>query len=418
MNNIANDYTNWLINFGFSDFWTKAIHISSSIFIVVLVSILTNYIVKKIIIQVIKQLVKHSRNTWDDVFLEKKVFDKLSHYAPALVIHYSAQYIFLTNVKMVEFVQTCTYIYMIVVTLSVIKLFLDAVNDIYMQSPSSKNKPIKGYLQLVNIIIIVNALIIIYSLVSGNDIKGIVAGLGAMAAVLILVFRDTILGFVASIQLSSNNMVKIGDWISMPSKGADGTILEITLHTVKVQNWDKTISTIPTYALVSESFFNWKGMEESGGRRIKRSINIDMRSVHFCSPELLDKLHRIQYLSEYIQLKTKELDEYNKGNNIDETLKVNGRRLTNLGVFRKYLECYLHNNPKIHKEMTFLVRQLQPSEKGIPIEIYVFSNDQEWASYESIQADIFDHILAIIPEFELEVFQNPSGSDFKNLTFH
>jgi miniconductance mechanosensitive channel len=236
-----------------------------------------------------------------------------------------------------------------------------------------------------------------------------------LAAVLLLVFRDTILGFVASIQLSANNMVKPGDWIEMPSHNADGTVLDISLNTVKVQNWDKTIATVPTYALVSESFRNWKGMEESGGRRIKRSINIDMNSVRFVDDELAEKFKKIHLLKAYVESREEEILKYNEENKIDGSILVNGRRMTNLGTFRKYVEEYLRKHPKIHNDMTFLVRQLQPDERGLPIEIYVFSNDQAWANYETIQADIFDHILAVIPEFELRVFQNPSGRDFQNL---
>ena len=236
-----------------------------------------------------------------------------------------------------------------------------------------------------------------------------------MAAVLMLVFKDTILGFVASIQLSANKMVKPGDWIEMPSHNADGTVEDISLNTVKVRNWDKTIATVPTYALVSESFRNWKGMEESGGRRIKRSINIDMNSVRFVDEDMVKKFRNISLLKEYIENKEIEIIQYNKEKQIDDSVLVNGRRMTNLGTFRKYVEEYLHNHPKIHNEMTFLVRHLQPTERGLPIEIYVFSNDQAWANYEAIQADIFDHILAVIPEFGLKVFQNPSGSDFLNI---
>ena len=209
--------------------------------------------------------------------------------------------------------------------------------------------------------------------------------------------------------------MSIGDWISMPSRNADGTVIDISVNTVKVQNWDKTIATIPTYALVSESFHNWRGMEESGGRRIKRSINIDMASVKFCTPEMLDKYGKIQLITNYINSRSKEVKEYNTDNEVDESVVVNGRRMTNIGTFRKYLEAYLMNHPKVHESMTFLVRQLQPNERGIPIEIYVFSTVQAWASYESIQADIFDHILAIMPEFELRVFQNPTGDDLKKL---
>lgn len=415
---VLNNYFNWLLESGLSQFWAMFIKISTIILIIAILSLVADFIFKKIIIKIIEKIIARSKNQWDDIFLQKKVFNRLSHFAPALIVHYTIKYAFLNSDKVVEIIQTGTYIYMIIISLMVINSFFKALNEIYMHSNISKNKPIQGYLQLVNIFIIIVGIIFIYSLISGNEVKGVLTGLGAMAAILLLVFKDTILGFVASVQLSSNNMVKIGDWISMPKHGADGDVLEITLNTVKVQNWDKTISTIPTYALISESFTNWKGMQESGGRRIKRFINLDMRSVKFCSNELLDKLKKVQYLSAYINDKEKELREYNLQNNVDESIKINGKRLTNLGVFRKYIEFYLLNNPKINKQMTFLVRQLQPTELGIPIEIYVFSADNAWVNYEQIQADIFDHLLAIIPEFELEVFQNPSGSDFKTLTLH
>ena len=287
--------------------------------------------------------------------------------------------------------------------------------SIYDSLPISAGRHIKGYVQVVQIMVMFTGIMVIISVIFDADLKGLFLGLGTFAAVLMLVFKDTILGFVASIQVSMNNMVNPGDWISMPGRKADGVVLEINLNTVKVQNWDKTISTIPTYALVSESFQNWRGMEESGGRRIKRFINIDMTSVKFCSEEMIQRFRKIQVLGNYIDAKEKEINEFNKKQNIDPSVLANGRRMTNLGTFRKYMEGYLHAHPLIHDQMTFLVRQLQPNEKGIPIEIYVFSKDQEWANYEAIQADIFDHILAVIPEFELKIFQNPTGSDFTRL---
>jgi miniconductance mechanosensitive channel len=236
-----------------------------------------------------------------------------------------------------------------------------------------------------------------------------------MAAVLMLIFKDPILGLAAGIQLSANKMVRVGDWIEMPKYGADGDVIDISLTTVKVQNWDKTIITIPTFALVSEGVKNWRGMSESGGRRIKRPIFIDMTSVKFCTQEMIERFSKIQYLSNYVLDKKKELSDFNEQRNIDNTVLVNGRRMTNLGTFRAYLVSYLRDHPKINKNLTFLVRQLDPGPTGLPIEIYVFSSDQVWANYESIQADIFDHVLAVIPEFDLRVYQNPTGSDFQNL---
>jgi miniconductance mechanosensitive channel len=289
--------------------------------------------------------------------------------------------------------------------------FINAWHKIYLKLPVSEHRHIKGYLQLLKIFIGFIAFLIVISVTFNRDLTTLLAGLGAMAAVLLLIFKDTILGLVASVQLSANKMVKIGDWISIPSRGTDGTVLDITLNTVKVQNFDKTILTIPTYALVQESFQNWTGMEESGGRRIKRALYIDVQSIGFLDKEQIERLKKIQILRDYIETKEKDLKDFNEKHSIDDSVLVNGRRMTNIGTFRAYIQSYLK-----HNDMTFLVRHLPVSEKGLPVEIYVFSTDQEWANYEAIQADIFDHLLAVIPEFGLRVFQNPTGSDFKQLT--
>lgn len=415
MEQLSNIFYQWLIQIGLSPAIANFSRSATIIVLIIIVSIIADIVTKRIIINTIAQIVKKTKTQWDDIILKKKVFNRLAHFAPAIIVHYTIGIAFINSPNAVELIQSIIYVYMTIVAMIVINTFLKALNEIYLHLPFSKNRPIQGYIQLINIFIIIVGIILIYSHLSGNSVKGILAGLGALAAVIMLVFKDTILGLVASIQLSANNMVKIGDWISMPSHKADGTVEEITLNTVKVQNWDKTISTIPTYALVSESFSNWRGMEESGGRRIKRSINIDMRSVSFCSADQIEKFKKIYYLSSYIKEKTEELNTFNEKLPIDGSIPVNGRRITNIGTFRKYIEEYLKDHPKIHNDMTFLVRQLQPTENGIPMEIYVFSNDQAWANYESIQADIFDHILAVISEFDLEVFQNPSGRDITSL---
>ncbi len=409
------DIREYLTKFGFNDQWADWINIALGIVVILLLAYLSDVITKKILLTVITRLIKKSKTAWDDILLETKVFSRLSHLAPALVIYYSIGYVLVNHPALMNLLQGTIYLYIIIISLLIIDSFINAMNGIYLTLPIAKDRSIKGYIQIIKIVIYAVAVILIISIVAGVSPAKLLTGLGALAAVLILVFKDTILGFVASIQLSANDMVRIGDWISMSKYNADGTVTEITLNTVKVQNWDKTISTIPTYALVSESFSNWRGMEESGGRRIKRHINIDMKSVKFCTPEMLKKFSEIQYLKSYIKSRTQEIDNYNKTHNIDNNVIVNGRRMTNLGIFRKYLEEYLKNHPKIHKDLTFLIRQLQPTETGIPMEIYVFSNDQAWANYEGIQADIFDHIIASIPEFELNVFQNPSGEDFKNV---
>jgi miniconductance mechanosensitive channel len=268
----------------------------------------------------------------------------------------------------------------------------------------------------VKLIIYLVGVIFVISLLIGRTPIYLFSGLGAMTAVLMLIFKDAILGFVAGIQLTANKMVTPGDWIQMPKYGADGDVIEVALTTVKVRNWDKTITTIPTYALISDSFKNWRGMRESGGRRIKRAINIDMNTIRLCTPEMLERFRRIQYISDYIDRKQKEVKEYNREHGVDDTSSVNGRRLTNIGTFRAYVIAYLKNHPMVRQDMTFLVRQLAPTEHGLPIEVYVFCKDIVWANYEAIQADIFDHFLAVVPEFDLRVYQSPAGSDFSRLT--
>jgi miniconductance mechanosensitive channel len=400
---------NYLITAGVSEYWSIIFQSVIASIIVLLAAGLSDLITKKVLISIITKLVRKTKTSWDDILLERKVFNKIAHFAPACIIYFSAGMIDYPGLN--NFIQNGAYIYMVILAIMLIDTFLNAGNDIYNTLPISKSRPIKGFLQIVKIFFYAMAIISITALLFHKNPLNIVAGMGAFAAVILLIFKDTILGFVASIQLSANKMVNIGDWISMPSKGADGTVIDISLNTVKVQNWDKTISTIPTYSLVSESFNNWKGMEESGGRRIKRHVNLDVKSIHFLNEDEIKKFEQIRLLKTYMAEKKKEIQE----NNPKGEISVNQRRLTNVGTFRKYVEAYLHENPKINREMTFLVRQLQASEKGLPLEIYVFSNDQEWANYEAIQADIFDHIFAIAPEFNLKIFQNPTGDDFQKL---
>jgi miniconductance mechanosensitive channel len=382
--------------------------------IILILAFLSDYLTKKILITSIKSFVRKSKTTWDDILLERKVFNRLAHIAPALIIYYSIN-LAIDSLSLIGFIKTITVIYIYIVSLLVATAFINSLHDIYLNYPISKDRPIKGYVQLVIIFLYFIVGILIIALLSGESPLKLLTGLGAIAAVLLLVFRDTILGLVASIQVSANNMVKPGDWITMPSRNTDGTVLEISLNTVKVQNWDKTISNFPTYALSTESFHNWKGMEDSGGRRIKRSINIDMKSVKFLDEELKKKLRKVQNIKTYIEEREKEIEDFNKNNKVDPSIPINGRRMTNLGVFRRYLEAYLKNHPKVNPDMTFLIRHLQPTDKGLPIEIYIFSKEKEWAVYESVQADIFDHVLAAIPIFDLKVYQDPTGDDFRKL---
>lgn len=412
---IADNIQQWIVNKGVEANMAILLRSLIILFIIAVLSIIIDFVFRKIIVAVAKRIIQRTKNTYDDIIIERKIFDKLSHVAPAVVVYILIPFALPEFPKLLVFLKDICFVWIAINILLVVTSFIDALHDIYQQLPVSQNKSIKGYVQLVKIILYIVAFLIIISILFNVNMTRIFTGLGAMAAVLILVFKDTILGFTASVQLSSNNMIKPGDWISMPKYNADGTVIELTLNTVKVQNWDKTISTIPTYALVADSFQNWRGMEESGGRRIKRSVNIDMTSVGFVTPEQIQKFKSFKILHEYIEQKEQEIAEYNKQLNVPEGQIYNGRRMTNLGTFRKYLELYLKQHPKIHTDMTLLVRHLQPTEKGIPIEVYAFSNDQEWAKYESIQADIFDHILAILPEFGLKIFQIPTGSDFKML---
>jgi miniconductance mechanosensitive channel len=377
--------------------------------------ILVDFLTKKIILNGIRTLVRKTKTQLDDILIKRRVFHKISHIVPALLIYFTARFIFKDYPTFEEIFERASLIYIVIIVILAVDSFINALHEIYLNLPIGKSRPIKGYIQVVKIIIYFIGVIVIISIIAKESPKTLLAGLGAMVAVLILVFRDTILGFVASIQLSANNMVKPGDWIEMPGHNADGDVLDITLNTVKVRNWDKTITTIPTYALGSESFKNWKGMEESGGRRIKRSIRIDMNSVRFVDPEMAEKLKKIHLLKDYIETRQEEIRKYNEENKIDGSILVNGRRMTNLGTFRVYIEQYLKNHPKVHQGLTMLVRHLQPDETGLPIEIYVFCKELAWADYEKIQADIFDHILAVVPEFGLRVFQNPTGGDFLNL---
>jgi miniconductance mechanosensitive channel len=299
--------------------------------------------------------------------------------------------------------------------ISLVSAFLNALNEMHLRSSFSKKISIKSYIQVAKLLVNIFGFIVVIAILTGRSPVYFLSGLGALTAVLLLVFKDTILSLVSSVQISSNDLFKVGDWIEAPQFGADGDVIDIALHSIKIQNWDKTISIIPTNKLLDSSFKNWRGMSESGGRRIKRSINIDMNSIKFCSNEMTERFRKFKVIGRYINQKLSEIEKFNTENNVVDDGQINGRSLTNIGTFRAYIEGYLRNHNKIHDEMTFLVRQLSPSSSGLPIEIYVFANDTDWINYESIQSDIFDHLLAVVPEFDLKVFQHPSGSDFNKI---
>ncbi len=410
-NEIIDIFIRWGVNYNTSE----VLAVILILIAIVAVSVLADFVTKKIILVVISKVVKKTKSSWDDILLEKKIFQRLSKIAPILIIYYTIGMAFPFNETVVMIVQKGIMIYMVFVFITAFNAFLNAINEIYnVTVGEKKGTSIKSYVQVVKIVFFIIAAISALSILLNKEVGYFVTGLGAMTAVLLLVFKDSILGLVGGIQLTSNDMVRIGDWISMPGRNADGTVIEVSLNTVKVQNFDNTIATVPTYAMVTESFSNWRGMEDSDGRRIKRSVILDMKSVKFCSNELIEKLSHYKILNEYLTNKTKELKEFNSKLNVG-SVGYNGRKLTNIGIFRKYVEFYLRNNDNVNQNMTLLVRQLAPTPEGIPMEIYVFSKIKAWVDYEAVQSDIFDHLLAIIPEFELRVFQNPTGDDFKYL---
>jgi len=376
-------------------------------------SFLANFLAKSILLRWINFVIAKTETNWDDIILEKKVFNRLSQLAPSLVIYAFIEVAFPDIVGVQDAIRRIAIAYMIIVTAIVIDAFLNAVVAIYNTSSVAKSRPIKSYVQVAKIFVYLITIVLVITTLLDRSPWAFLSGLGALTAVIMLVFKDTILGFVASIQLVSYDMVRQGDWIEMPKYGADGDVIDVTLNTVKVQNWDKTISTIPTYALVSDTFRNWRGMQDSGGRRIKRAIVIDLNTIRFCSEEMLERFEKVRLIRDYIKQKRVELKAHNEKYSIGSDVAINIRRLTNVGTFRAYIVAYLKQHPKIRQNMTFLIRQLPPSDKGLPIEIYVFSADQVWANYEGIQADIFDHLLAVVPEFGLRVFQSPSGEDIR-----
>lgn len=382
--------------------------------IILVIAFLADAVCRKILLEIVARLVKQTRATWDDIIFDRKVMIHLSRMVAPIIIYVFIPVAFAeTSPSTMAFIQRVCLIYVIIAFLSFVNSLLKAVYTVYSEKEHLRNRPLKGMLQTVQVILWFVGGIIVVSILINKSPVSLLAGLGASAAVLMLVFKDSIMGFVSGVQLSANDMLKVGDWIAMPKYGADGTVIEVSLNTVKVRNWDNTITTIPPYLLVSDSFQNWRGMQESGGRRVKRSINIDMTSVRFCTPEMLAKYRKIRLLKDYVEQTEQVITDYNREHDIDNSILVNGRRQTNLGVFRAYLTAYLKSRPDINQNLTCMVRQLQPTDHGIPMELYFFSAIKDWVPYEGVQADVFDHVLAIIPEFDLQVFQSPSGRDFQ-----
>ncbi len=383
------------------------------ILIIVVICFLMNLIMKKIVLRIMTRIIKSNKFVWDDILLEHRVIQRGSHIIPGIIVYIAAPVF--DNGQ--EIIQRLSTTYILIAAVFVFNALLDTVNDVYRLKPIAKVRPIKGLLQVIKIIGYIILIIIGIANLMGESPLILLSGIGALTAVFSFVFKDSILGFIAGIQLTSNDMLRIGDWIEMPKYGADGDVIDITLNTVKVQNFDKTIVTIPAYALISDSFKNWRGMVESGGRRIKRSINIDVNSISICTPEMLDKFKKIDYLKDYVTQKEEELLSYNRKNNTNSELMINGRHMTNIGTFRAYINNYLRNHPDLKHDLIQMVRQLPPGENGLPMEIYVFTTNTNWENYERVQADIFDHILSVAGFFGLRIFQNPSGYDMVRSRF-
>lgn len=399
-----------LSKLGFADNITTFIAESISLITLVFATFVIYHIILFVIRKTIHSIIKKSHSQRDDILIKNKVFGRLCLLIPAYLIRFNIEAAIPSFHALSSTIILFTKIYEVFIYSRVLDAILTTLNDIYNTYEISKSKPIKGFIQVLKTIIYIICILLIIAILTNKELSNIFIGLGTLSAVLMLVFKDPILGFVGGLQLTINDMLRIGDWIVMEKSKADGEVLEIGLTTVKVQNWDKTITTIPTYSLISDSFTNWRGMENSGGRRIARSFVIDIDTIKFCTPEMLERFKKFQLVNQYIIDKEKEIEEYNKLNNIDDSNLVNGRRQTNIGIFRAYLNAYLANCPFINKDMTFMVRQLSPTENGVPIQIYAFSSNKAWVSYENIQSDIFDHVFAVVSMFDLKIYQKPSSN--------
>lgn len=405
--------TRWLEQFGLE--FGGVMSLLMVLGLIVLISVAIHLVLHRVVLAALQRRGQQSQRVWQQAITQYKLFQRVALLLQGVIISIQATLWLQSGSQTQAVIVTAAQVWILVFTLLSLFSLLDTLLALLRQSPISNQLPLRGIFQGLKLVAAILIGIMIVSLLMGKSPLLLLSGLGAMTAVLMLVFKDPILGLVAGIQLSANDMLKIGDWLEMPKYGADGAVTDIGLTTVKVRNWDNTVTTIPTYALISDSFKNWRSMSESGGRRIKRSLNIDTGSVHFLSEEEQRRLQRNPLLHSYLNVKTQELSQHNQEIAVDLASPLNGRRLTNLGTLRAYLEAYLRAHPRIHQNMTLMVRQLAPTPEGLPLEIYAFTNTTVWAEYESIQADIFDHILAVIDEFGLRVHQTPTGNDLRGM---
>ena len=410
--NIKHLLYDYLVSTGISETNAKYLNMLALVFVLLIVAFLIDIIIRKVIVKVFTQVALRTKSTFDDILITNKVPRNIAHIIPLLFALEFIPSVFSDFNYAENIIEKGLQVFAIVLTLWIVRSFLNTLKDYFKTLPRLKDKPIDSYIQVFMIFAWVVGIFSAFAIITDTSIWKFFTALGAASAVIILVFKDTILGFVASIQVSINDMVRIGDWITFDKYGADGDVIEISLATVKVQNFDKTITTIPTYALISDSFKNWRGMENADGRRIKRSLNIKLDSVKYLTVNQIDKLKKVEIISDYLEKRQLDVEAYNLEHNVNKELLLNGRNLTNLGVFRKYIETYVENHSAINKDMMIMARQLPPTTQGIPLEIYAFSSDKRWQNYEYIMSDIFDHIIAAIPYFDLEIFELPSSATF------
>lgn len=414
------DFVRWAHALGFDGLgdWLGANPVIATIAGILLTAIFSLaglILVRVALIRLVARLVRKSATAWDDIVIQKRLLHRLSWAVPWLVVYQLVAFVPHASALAIDLVHRASLSALVIVGVRSLTAFLRVVEAIYSRYPSARNRPIKGYLQVVVLVASIFGAVIIVSIVLDRSPWILLSGLGAMTAVMLLVFRDTLLSLVSGIRITTNDLIRVGDWIEMPQFSADGDVVEIALHAVRVQNWDRTITVIPTHAFLEHAFRNWRGMTDSGGRRIKRALYVDVSTIRFIDEDEIARFRRFVVLTDYIDRKAAELDAYNREHCKDPEVIANGRRLTNIGTLRAYIEGYLRHHPGVRQDMTLMVRQLAPGAEGLPIEIYCFSADIRWAAYEALQADIFDHVLAVIPQFGLRVFQAPGGSDLARL---
>ncbi|WP_396589797.1 mechanosensitive ion channel family protein [Allomuricauda sp. R78024] len=412
MEKLSHKIYDYLIDSGLAPEWASYINLAILLIGLLAILFLLDFILRKILVGLFTRLSINSKTHFDDFLVKNRAPRNIAHIVPLVILFKAVPFVFRDFPVAEPFLLKIIEVVGIFLFLWIVRSLLHTIKDFLKTIPSLKDKPIDSYIQVFMIFAWALGLFFAFSIITGIELWKFFTALGTASAVIILVFRDTIMGFVASIQVSINDMVRIGDWITFDKYGADGDVIEINLATVKVQNFDKTITTIPTYALISDSFKNWRGMTNSGGRRIKRALLIKQESIRFLEKSDVESLQKIELISEYLKTRSTDIDKYNTEHDVDKSILLNGRNLTNLGIFRKYIDAYLNNHSGVNKEMIIMVRQLDPTSQGIPMEVYAFSNDKRWANYEYIMADIFDHLLAAISYFDLEGFELPSSSNF------